>query len=58
VLTLIVRGYTNPQIAEALVVSGKTVAKHVEHLFGKLGCVSRAAAAAAAVRGGLIELRG
>lgn len=56
VLTLIARGYSNPQIASILVVSGKTVAKHVEHVLFKLGCSSRAAAAAAAVRGGLIEL--
>ncbi len=56
VLTLIVSGYTNPQIARILVVSDKTVAKHVEHVLDKLGCASRAAAAAAAVRGGLIEL--
>ncbi len=56
VLTLIARGYSNPQIASLLVVSGKTVAKHVEHVLYKLGCSSRAAAAAAAVRGGLIEL--
>ena len=56
VLTLIARGYSNPQIAAILVVSGKTVAKHVEHVLFKLGCASRAAAAAAAVRDGLIEL--
>ncbi len=58
VLTLVVGGYTNPQIARILVVSDKTVAKHVEHVLDKLGCASRAAAAAAAVRGGLIELGG
>jgi DNA-binding CsgD family transcriptional regulator len=56
VLTLIARGYSNPQIAALLVVSDKTVAKHVEHVLDKLDCASRAAAAAAAVRGGLIEL--
>jgi DNA-binding CsgD family transcriptional regulator len=56
VLTLIAGGLTNPQIARALVVSDKTVAKHVEHVLDKLGCASRAAAAALAIRAGLIEL--
>lgn len=56
VLTLIAGGLTNPQIARRLVVSDKTVAKHVEHVLEKLGCASRAAAAALAIRIGLIEL--
>ncbi len=56
VLTLVVGGFSNPQIAELLDVTGKTVAKHVEHVLAKLGVQSRAAAAAQAVRFGLIEL--
>jgi DNA-binding CsgD family transcriptional regulator len=56
VLTLIAGGLTNPQIARLLVVSDKTVAKHVEHVLDKLGCASRAAAAALATRVGLIQL--
>ena len=56
VLTLIAGGLTNPQIARMLVVSDKTVAKHVEHVLDKLGCASRAAAAALAIRVGLIQL--
>jgi len=56
VLTLIAGGLTNPQIARMLVVSDKTVAKHVEHVLDKLGCASRAAAAALAIRIGLIQL--
>jgi DNA-binding CsgD family transcriptional regulator len=56
VLTLIAGGLTNPQIARMLIVSDKTVAKHVEHVLDKLGCASRAAAAALAIRIGLIQL--
>ncbi len=55
-LTLIAGGLTNPQIARTLVVSDKTVAKHVEHVLDKLSCAARAAAAALAIRIGLIQL--
>jgi DNA-binding NarL/FixJ family response regulator len=55
VLRLLVEGLTNRQIAERLVVSEHTVHRHVANLLRKLGVRSRAAAAAHAVREGLLE---
>jgi DNA-binding NarL/FixJ family response regulator len=45
VLDLLVRGLSNPQIAERLAVSGKTVSNNVSTLLAKLGAVDRAEAA-------------
>lgn len=42
VATLVARGYTNLQIAEALVISVRTVETHLSHIFAKLGVTSRA----------------
>jgi DNA-binding CsgD family transcriptional regulator len=53
VLRLIVAGKSNRQIAEALVLSEKTVANHVLHIFNKTGTENRTAAAAFALRHGL-----
>jgi DNA-binding NarL/FixJ family response regulator len=55
VLSLLVDGLTQSEIAEKLVISPKTVGKHIEHILAKLGVHSRAQAVALAVRGGLIE---
>ena len=41
VAELIVQGLTNPQIAERLVVSRKTVEIHASNIFRKLGVSSR-----------------
>jgi DNA-binding NarL/FixJ family response regulator len=41
VARLIARGYTNRQIADALVLTPGTVANHVAHILGKLECSSR-----------------
>lgn len=41
VATLIARGLTNPEIADALVLSPHTVGDHVKSLFEKLGVASR-----------------
>lgn len=46
VLRLVANGSTNRAIAEALVISEKTVARHVHNIFTKLGVSSRSAATA------------
>jgi ATP/maltotriose-dependent transcriptional regulator MalT len=46
VLRLVATGQTNRQIADALVVSEHTVARHLQNIFTKLGLSSRAAATA------------
>ena len=55
VLGLLVDGLTNRQIAERLVVSEHTVHRHVTHILRKLEVPSRAAAAAQAVRTGILD---
>ena len=55
VLSLLVDGLDQPEIARRLVISEKTVAKHLEHVLAKLGVRSRAQAVALAVRDRLIE---
>jgi LuxR family maltose regulon positive regulatory protein len=57
VLLLVVEGLTNRQIAERLVVSEHTVHRHVTNILRKLDLPSRTAAAAHAVRAGLLEHR-
>lgn len=54
VLRLIVAGWSNPRIAEALFISPRTVTTHVTNILAKLGVESRAEAAARAVRDGLV----
>ena len=53
VLQLLTEGRSNREIARALVLSEKTVARHVENVFNKLGVHSRASAVAMAIREGL-----
>jgi LuxR family transcriptional regulator, maltose regulon positive regulatory protein len=55
VLRLLAEGLTNRQIAERLVVSEHTVHRHVTNILRKLGLPSRTAAAAHALRSGLLE---
>jgi HD-GYP domain-containing protein (c-di-GMP phosphodiesterase class II) len=54
VLGLLARGRSNRQIAAELVVSPKTVANHVEHIYSKLGVSSRASATLYATQHGLV----
>jgi predicted ATPase/DNA-binding CsgD family transcriptional regulator len=49
VVALLARGYTNRQIADELVISGRTADGHVAHIFAKLGLSTRAQAAVWAV---------
>lgn len=54
VLTLATEGLSNWEISEALVVTPRTVATHIEHILEKIQAPNRAAAAAYALRQGLI----
>ncbi len=58
VLRLVCGGLTNRQIAERLVVSEHTVHRHITNTLRKLGLHSRTAAAAYAVRSGLLDDNG
>ncbi|MPZ87753.1 MAG: DNA-binding response regulator [Nitriliruptorales bacterium] len=46
VLRLVATGVTNREVADTLVISEKTVARHLSNMFTKLGITSRAAATA------------
>ena len=54
VLRLVAEGLGDKEIAAALAISPRTVGRHLENLRAKLGVDSRAAAAALAVRQGLV----
>jgi ATP/maltotriose-dependent transcriptional regulator MalT len=54
VLRLVATGASNREIADALVISDKTVARHVSNMFSKLDISSRAAATAYAYEHGLV----
>jgi DNA-binding NarL/FixJ family response regulator len=55
VLALVATGQTNRQLAAALVLSEKTVARHLTNIFAKLGLASRSAATAYAFEHGLTQ---
>jgi non-specific serine/threonine protein kinase len=54
VLRLVAEGYTNQEVGQALSISTRTVATHVDHILTKLDVGSRAAAVAYATRRGII----
>jgi HD-GYP domain-containing protein (c-di-GMP phosphodiesterase class II) len=54
VLRLAARGLTNKDIAAVLVISPKTVANHIEHIYAKIGASTRAMAGLFAMKHGLL----
>jgi DNA-binding CsgD family transcriptional regulator len=50
VVEQVAAGLTNPQIAEALLMSRSTVKTHLVHVYAKLGIGNRAELAASAAR--------
>jgi HD-GYP domain-containing protein (c-di-GMP phosphodiesterase class II) len=54
VLRLATRGLTNKEIAARLVISPKTVANHIEHIYAKIGASTRAMAGLFAMKNGLL----
>lgn len=55
VLRLVARGASNRAVAERLFISPKTVGRHVENVYAKIGVSSRAAAAVFAMAHGLLD---
>jgi HD-GYP domain-containing protein (c-di-GMP phosphodiesterase class II) len=54
VLRLVATGFSNPEIAERLVISPRTAEHHVQHIYRKLGVRSRPAVAFFAMEHGLV----
>lgn len=54
VLVLLAQGAHTKEIASQLVVSPKTVGTHIEHIYSKIGCSTRAAASLYAMQHGLL----
>jgi DNA-binding NarL/FixJ family response regulator len=54
VLRLVANGLSNKQIAGELTLSPKTVGRHVEHIYTKLGISTRPAATLFALEQGLV----
>ena len=57
VLRLLVRGLSNREMAERLVVSPKTIGRHIENIYVKLDVSTRVGATLFAVEHGLVEER-
>jgi NarL family two-component system response regulator LiaR len=56
VTRLVSQGRSNREIAQALVISEKTVKAHVSNILGKLGLDDRTQIAIYAIKHGLVEL--
>jgi DNA-binding NarL/FixJ family response regulator len=54
VLRLLSRGLSRKEIAERLVIADKTVARHIENIYDKLGTNTRPAATLFAMQHGLL----
>ncbi|MEO8899514.1 MAG: HD domain-containing phosphohydrolase [Candidatus Dormibacter sp.] len=54
ILVLVARANSNRAIAQRLHITDKTVGNHIEHIYGKIGCTSRAGAALYAMQHGLL----
>jgi HD-GYP domain-containing protein (c-di-GMP phosphodiesterase class II) len=54
ILRLVARGLSSREIADALVLSTKTVRNHTEHIYAKIGAGNRVAASLFAVQNGLL----
>ncbi|MGH2714042.1 MAG: response regulator transcription factor, partial [Thermoleophilaceae bacterium] len=54
VLLLLARGLSNKDIASRLVITPKTVGNHVEHIYMKIDCSTRAEASLFVMRHGLL----
>jgi len=57
VLSSLVQGHSNKQIAEEIFVSEKTVKNHLNHLFKKLGVKNRTEAVVRAIERGLVSMQ-
>jgi len=55
VLRLAARGHTTREIAERLVISPKTADHHIQHIYGKIGVSTRAAAALWAMQNTVVQ---
>ena len=55
VLRLVAAGFSNPEIAEQLVISRRTAEHHVQHIYAKVGVRSRPALALFAMEHGLLS---
>ncbi|MGH2630141.1 MAG: response regulator transcription factor, partial [Actinomycetota bacterium] len=55
VLRLVAAGSSNREIAQGLVISPRTAEHHVQHIYGKIGVSTRAAAAMFAMQHGLLR---
>jgi DNA-binding NarL/FixJ family response regulator len=54
ILVLVARAHTSRAIAQRLHITEKTVGNHIEHIYSKIGCTSRAGAALYAMQHGLL----